>query len=134
MPRRSALIAVLALLAIPALAEAGTYPPHGNDLYAGVSDGGSKQDYFDFAAAVGRHVPVMQAFETWNAWSQESVKRWKRTETRGMLSISTSPCYGCSGVISPRAIRKGRGDRYLLTVNRRLAQWGGRPTSGCCRR
>lgn len=67
MPRRSALIAVLALLAIPALAEAGTYPPHGNDLYAGVSDGGSKQDYFDFAAAVGRHVPVMQAFETWNA-------------------------------------------------------------------
>lgn len=127
MLRRVALIAVLALLAVPALAEAGTYPPHGKDLYAGVSDGGSKQDYFDFAGAVGRHVPVMQAFETWNSWSQEAIKRWKRTETRGMLSISTSPCYGCSGVISPRAIRKGHGDRYLLTMNRRLAQWG-RPT------
>ena len=69
----------------------------------------------------------MQAFETWNAWSQEAIKRWKRTETRGMLSISTTGCYGCEGVISPRAIRKGRGDRYLLTVNRKLAQWG-RPT------
>ena len=44
-----------------------------------------------------------------------------------MLSLSTAACYGCSGVISPRAIRKGEGDRYLLTVNRKLAEWG-RPT------
>jgi hypothetical protein len=125
--RRAAALAALVVVALPAAATAATYPPHGDDLFAGVSDGGSKQDYFAFARAAVRHVPVMQAFETWDSWSQEAVQRWKRTETRGMLSISTSPCYGCNGVVSPRAIRRGRSDRYLLTVNRRLAEWG-RPT------
>jgi hypothetical protein len=125
----AALLLALAVVALtPAAASAGgAYPPHGKDLYMGISDGGSKQDYFRFAKAAGQHIPVMQAFETWNAWSQDSVKRWKRTESRGMLSLSTAACYGCRGVISPRAIRRGEGDRYLLTVNRKLAEWG-RPT------
>ena len=76
----------------------------------------------------------MQAFETWNEWNQEAIKRWKRTETRGMLSISTTGCYECEGVISPRAIRKGKGDRYLLTVTASSPSGAARPTSGCCRR
>lgn len=126
MPARVAL-AALVLLVAAAPARAATFPPPGDGLFAGVSDGGSKQDYFAYADDVGRHVPVMQAFVTWNAWDQDAIRRWKRTETRGMLSISTSPCYGCAGVISPRAIRRGKSDRYLLTLNRRLAQWG-RPT------
>jgi len=117
--------AAIAVLASPA--PAATFPPKGRQLYMGVSDGGSKKDYFRFAKAAGQRLPVMQAFETWRAWNQETVTRWKRTETRGMLSISTAACYGCGGVISPRGIRKGRGDRYLLRVNRSLAEWG-RPT------
>jgi hypothetical protein len=122
-----ALLVAAAALSAPALAGANAFPPRGDDLYAGVSDGGSKTNYFQFAKAAGQHIPVMQAFETWNAWNQEAIKRWKRTETRGMLSLSTTNCYGCGGVISPRGIRKGEGDRYLLTVNRKLAEWG-RPT------
>ncbi len=120
-------LGILAMLLFPASGTAATYPPKGRQLYMGVSDGGSKTDYFHFAKAAGQHIPVMQAFETWNAWSQEAIQRWKRTETRGMLSISTTGCYGCGGVISPRSIRKGEGDRYLLTVNRKLAEWG-KPT------
>jgi hypothetical protein len=44
-----------------------------------------------------------------------------------MLSISTSPCYECREVISPRAIATGKGDAYLLRLNEFLADWG-RPT------
>ena len=117
----------LVLVAGAAAPAADVSPRRARQLYMGVSDGGSKTDYFHFAKAAGQHIPVMQAFETWNSWSQEAIKRWKRTETRGMLSLSTTGCYGCGGVISPRGIRKGEGDRYLLTVNRKLAEWG-RPT------
>jgi hypothetical protein len=123
----ASLAVVAATLIASTIASAATFPPKGRQLYMGVSDGGSKTDYFRFAKAAGQHLPVLQAFETWSAWNQEAIKRWKRTESRGMLSISTAACYQCSGVISPRGIRKGDGDRYLLTVNRKLAQWG-RPT------
>ena len=44
-----------------------------------------------------------------------------------MLSISTSPCYECDEVISPRAIAKGRGDGYLIRLNQFLVEWK-RPT------
>ena len=44
-----------------------------------------------------------------------------------MLSLSTSPCYECAGVISPRAIAKGRGDGYLIRLNKFLVEWD-RPT------
>ena len=122
--------AALVLLAlIPAAARAGAhrYAPPGNAIFTGVSDTGRKQDYFDFAEAAGQHVPVVQSFETWGRWSEDARQIWKRTETRGMLSISTAPCYGCEEVISPRQIRRGRGDRYLLKLNRKLTEWD-RPT------
>ena len=121
--RRAALFAALAAVLVPAAAEAGTYPPHGKDPDAGVSDCGSKQDYFDFADAVGRHVPVMQAFETWNAWNQEAIKRWKRTETRGTSEHLDDRLLRVRGR-SARGDPQGKGGRYPLTVNRKLAQWG----------
>jgi hypothetical protein len=118
--------AVLALLASGASA-AERYAPPGNRIFTGVSDTGRKQDYFDFAAQANQHVPVMQSFEVWGRWSKDARQLWKRTETRGMLSISTSPCYECKEVISPRQIRRGRGDGYLLKLNRELGDWD-RPT------
>jgi len=127
---------ILTLISVIALAVAGAMAasawskplaPSDGRIFAGVSDTGSKSDYFDFTAAVGRHVPVLQAFEPWGGPLKEAKQRWKRTDTRGMLSLSTSPCYECAEVLSPRAIAKGRGDNYLLRLNRFLVDWK-RPT------
>lgn len=132
MRRRISNGAAITLIVVGAFATAGPaaarpYAPAKNKIYAGVSDTGSKKDYFGFTKSVGRHVPVLQAFERWGAPLGEARQRWKRTQTRGMLSLSTSPCYGCAGVISPRAIAKGRGDNYLIRLNRFLVEWD-RPT------
>jgi hypothetical protein len=127
---RSAAIALIAAAVVGATAATAMGRPHApanGRIFAGVSDTGSKQDYFAFAKAVGRHVPVLQAFEPWGGGLKEAKQRWKRTDTRGMLSLSTSPCYGCSEVVSPRAIAKGRSDNYLLRLNRFLVDWK-RPT------
>jgi len=128
----AAIVPVLATLALagpfaPASAEARPYTPPGGHIFEGVSDMGNKNDYFRFAKAVKAHVAVMQSFEVWGGDLKESKQRWKRTETRGMLSISTSPCYECAGVISPRAIATGKGDAYLIRLNEFLHDWG-KPT------
>jgi hypothetical protein len=120
-------IAIGVLSVAAGSAGARPYAPSKGKIYAGVSDTGSKRDYFAFTETVDRHVPVLQAFESWGGKLKEAKQRWKRTETRGMLSISTSPCYECSEVISPRAIAKGRGDNYLIRLNEFLVDWK-RPT------
>ncbi len=120
-----AAIAVLATLAAPASAR--EYMPPKNHIFEGVSDLGNKSAYFDFTDAIDRHVPVMQAFTAWGQPLKDYKQRWKRTETRGMLSISTSPCYECGETISPRAIATGKGDGYLVRLNKFLSEWG-RPT------
>ncbi len=126
LPATAAVVALLALL--PAAASAGArFAPPGDKIYAGVSDSGRKQDYFDFSAQANQHIPVLQSFETWGTPFDDAIRTWERTETRGTLSISTSPCYECKEVISPRQIRRGNGDRYLLALNRELAAWG-KPT------
>jgi hypothetical protein len=126
-----ALATLLAGLACVAVlggsAQARPYAPPGKHIFEGVSDMGSKRDYFRFQKAVKRHVPVMQAFEVWGGNLKEAKQRWKRTQTRGMLSISTSPCYQCNGVISPRQIANGKGDAYLVRTNAFLGEWG-KPT------
>ncbi len=119
-------LAALALLAAAATpASAGTtFVPPASKIYTGVSDTGSKRHYFEFTREVGRHVPLMQSFETWGGVLKESKQRWRRTQTRGVLSLSTSSCYACEGVISPREIKLGFGDAYLLRLNGVLSDWG----------
>ena len=43
-----------------------------------------------------------------------------------MLHISTSKGYGDPAVITPAEIAEGRGDRYLLSLSKRIAE-AGRP-------
>lgn len=117
------LLLLLAVLALPAGARAAPYAPPGNEIYTGVSDTGYRGDYFSFTEAAGQHVAVLQSFEVWGNPPEEAVRRWELTGTRGMLSISTAPCYGCAEVISPRGIRRGRGDEYLLKLGALLAAW-----------
>ena len=119
----SAFILAAVLLALAPRAAAQPYSPPGGKIFAGVSDIGNKEGYFEFTEAIDRHVAVLQAFEVWGGNLLEAKQRWKRTETRGMLSISTSPCYECAGVITPREIASGKGDPYLIRLNEFLADW-----------
>jgi hypothetical protein len=110
---------------LAANAGAATFPPpKAKQIYYGVSDTGSRRHYFEFTDEVGRRVPLMQSFESWDGELNAAKRRWRRTNTRGVLSLSTSPCYECPEVISPRRIQRGKGDLYLLRLNDFLADWG----------
>lgn len=108
-------------------ASAAPYAPANGQVYAGVSDSGYLRDYRAYSKLVGAHLPVLQSFEVWDGELEAARDRWRALETRGMLSISTAPCYQCEGVISPGEIARGKGDDYLLRLNAFLAEWG-KPT------
>jgi hypothetical protein len=63
----------------------------------------------------------MQTFHVWGTHPWRAIRRWTVTKTRGMLSISTTDDYSGEEIVSPRQIAMGRGDRYPLALNRRLA-------------
>lgn len=108
--------------------------PAGKGIYAGVSDTGSKQDYFEFAERAGAHIPVLQAFEPWGRWPEEAKQRWKRTETRGMLSVSTAPCYECEEVISPGRSAAAAATATCFASTTSSPSGTVPPTSACSRR
>lgn len=137
----AALLATLVLVLLPGFAAAGSkhgghggakksssglakseeYLPPKGKVFNGVSDTGQTSDYRDFQKQAAAHAAVMQSFESWGYVPKEALGRWADTNTRGMLSLSTSPCYGCAEVISPQSIAKGKGDKYMLSLAKALA-------------
>jgi hypothetical protein len=100
---------------------AKAYVPPKGKLFAGVSDTGQGSDYRSYRKATRAHPAVMQSFEAWGYVPKEAIRRWDDSRTRGMLSLSTSPCWGCEPVISAQSIAAGKGDRYLLALSKALA-------------
>lgn len=98
------------------------YLPAKGKIFSGISDTGQTSDYRKFRNRTKAHPAVMQSFESWGYYPKEAISRWDDTNTRGMLSLSTSQCWGCDGVISPKSIAEGKGDRYILALARGLAK------------
>ncbi len=96
-------------------------PPKG-ESFAGVSDTGQSSDYRQYRDAVQAHPAVMQSFESWGYVPQEAINRWSESRTRGMLSLSTKPCWDCHAKISTGSIANGKGDGYLLSLSQALAK------------
>jgi hypothetical protein len=116
---------LLALGAFAAPAPAATFAPQGR-AYFGTSDTGQVYDYFTFSKELqGAHPAVLQTFHLWGTDPVLAIDRWHRTRTIGMLSIGTSDCYACPGIISTRQITLGYGDEYPLMLARRLTAAGG---------
>lgn len=115
------LAAIAVVLATPAAASAKAFTPPAQKSFFGVSDTGVVDGYKKFRGEVNSHPAVLQTFHTWGTHPWRALNRWARTNTRGMLSIGTSKCYDCPGVISPKQIAHGKGDRYPLTLARRFA-------------
>ncbi len=102
------------------LAEPAAFLPPKGKIFNGTSDTGQTSDFREFQKRTAAHAAVLQSFESWGYLPKEALARWTDTRTRGMLSLSTSPCYGCKEVISPQSIAKGKGDGYILSLAKAL--------------
>ncbi|MDQ3725907.1 MAG: hypothetical protein M3335_08500, partial [Actinomycetota bacterium] len=116
--------AVFACLLLGALvsapANAWLLAPPKKKVYWGVSDTGDPADFGEFSNALNKHPAVIQSFRTWGSDFDESIRRWQIARARPMIHISTAGPHG--EVITPRGIARGKGDGYLVDLNRIAAE------------
>ncbi|MGK2933567.1 MAG: hypothetical protein ACSLFD_12515 [Solirubrobacterales bacterium] len=110
---------LLVVFLTPAGAVAKKLTPPGKKVYFGVTDTGEASDFRDFARSVGKHPAVIQTFHPWGNSLHQAMPRWKSVRARPMLHITTRADDGTE-LITPRQIALGKGDDYLLRLNRSL--------------
>jgi hypothetical protein len=115
-----AAIVVALLLATAGSAAAKSFAPPHHRIFHGVSDTSNNRDFHRFAKRVGAHPAVLEDFYHWDTpLTTGALKRWHKTRTRGVLSLSTAAGVGPER-INPRQIAKGRGDHYLVRLNQSI--------------
>src|SRR3954447_22004650 len=119
--RRTPLLAAVAFLLAAAPARADVFGPPAGKVYTGLS---GSQSTSPFAAQVGNRPAVVGFFTYWNSPNEYAFRAAKAAGARLMLHISTSHGYGEPERVTPRGIARGRGDGYLLSLNRRIAAFG----------
>ena len=112
-----------ALLASSASAAMTLVPPRGN-VFLGVSDRGTATDFFDFAALTRKRPALLETFHPWGNSLNVAYERWRETETRPILHISTADDQTLAELITPAQIALGYGDDYLLQLNDFFAKRG----------
>lgn len=124
--RVRALLTLLLAVAACALTAAG--PAHADPLVpargtvlTGVAMG---ESVTDFTARVGRRPAVWEHFIAFGRPSSWAVDRARRAGTRLMVHLSTADGQDRPGTISPRAIARGEGDRWLLALRGDLVRLG----------
>jgi hypothetical protein len=121
-PRRrsawlAALIATLALLvAAPGAAALSLVPPK-PDVLLGVSDRGTTAEYLAFTELTNKHAALMETFLGWGNSVNKAYERWRETQTRPIVAISTQNAQTLEEIITPEQIALGAGDDYLLQLN-----------------
>ena len=119
---RLALVLIgLLLVAAPAASADALLPPAGK-VFTGVASG---DDLGDFSSRTGKRPAVWQHWIQWGDGYEYALRRAESSGTRLMLHLSTAPGQNEAGVISPGEIARGEGDRYLVRLNARLADYGG---------
>jgi hypothetical protein len=116
--------AVLGLAGLTASAAAETLVPARGSVYLGVSDGGSAPEFNEFASLTGKHPALLETFHPWGNTLAQAYERWRATETRPILHISTADDQTLAELFTPAQIATGKGDDYLLQVNRFFASRG----------
>lgn len=98
-------------------ASGARFTPPGKKIWHGVSDTGRVGDYRRFNKQVRAHTALLQDFFHWGVpLTTGAFRRWERTDTRGVLSLSTAPG-GEAEVTTPRRLASGRDDHYMLRLN-----------------
>jgi hypothetical protein len=115
------LATALALVcAAPASAAMSLVPPK-PDVLLGVSDRGSTEQFNSFAEVTGKHPALMQTFLGWGNSVNKAYERWRETQTRPVVAISTQNAQTLEEIITPQQIALGYGDDYLLQLNQFFA-------------
>jgi hypothetical protein len=122
---RTCLLLALLALVVPASAQAASYaPPKGRIFNSGI--GGYGPGAVDaFGRQAGKHPAVYQYFISWQAgrsdlhWLEGILDNTRRARSRAMFAVSTK-----GTGLSPAAISQGRGDAFLLALNRMLGEHG----------
>ena len=114
--------AVLALCAGPA--SAMTLVPPKPNVFLGVSDRGTTQEFNEFAVQTAKHPALLETFHPWGNSVNAAYERWRETGTRPILAISTADDQTLAELITPAQIALGGGDDYLLQLNSFFAERG----------
>ncbi len=91
------------------------------DVLLGVSDRGSTEGFNSFAELTGKHPALMQTFFGWGNTPNKAYERWRETQTRPVVAISTQNAQTLEEIITPQQIALGYGDDYLLQLNQFFA-------------
>ncbi len=113
-------VAVAALLALGTAspANAGMLQPGPGKTFFGLTDSGVTSQFTEFTEVIGKHPALIETFRSWGADLRGSIKRWQSAVARPILHITTAdPNYGYQ-VVTPRGIALGKGDDYLIALNR----------------
>jgi hypothetical protein len=90
-------------------------------VFAGVT-GSESLDLFQ--RQTGNHPAVFGFFTKFYGANERIFRGAERAGSRLMLHISTQGGYGTREVVTPLGIARGEGDRYLVGLNRRIAEHG----------
>src|SRR4051794_23853019 len=121
MRRLAAALALLSCLAVAAPAHADSLIPPTGQLLLGLSGSTSPQP---FEQQVHAKPDVFGVFVRWDSLGDYVFDAADQAGSTLMLHISTTQGQGAPEVVTPRGIARGKGDHYLLRVNRRLSAWG----------
>jgi len=114
-----AAVVIMAVAAPPASAEPLLPPP--GKVFSGVTGG---QSIGLFERQTGNHPAVFGFFTKFSGANEFIFRGAEQAGSRLMLHISTQDGYGTREVVTPRGIAQGDGDRYLVNLNRRIAEHG----------
>jgi hypothetical protein len=118
----AAFAAVAALLVAAPAASALSLVPPKPDVYLGVSDRGTTEEFNNFVALTGKHPALLETFHPWGNSLNEAYERWRETGTRPILHISSADDQTLAEIITPEQIALGAGDDYLLQLNQFFAE------------
>ena len=85
-----------------------TLVPPKPDVFLGVSDRGTTEEFNEFAALTGKHPALLETFHPWGNSLNEAYERWRETGTRPILHISTADDQTLAEIITPEQIALGR--------------------------
>ncbi|MFL5898499.1 MAG: glycosyl hydrolase [Solirubrobacterales bacterium] len=115
---------LLVAFALPAPADAALLLPPPKKVYFGVSDTGDMADFGHFSEAVNKHPAVIESFRTWGNDFPDSIRRWQTARARPMIHVTTADPGDGHEIVSLPQIAAGRGDRYLVRLNKLFYEKG----------
>jgi hypothetical protein len=115
------LAALLALVCLPAAAQAAPYLPPKGKVFNGVTAG---FDIDDFESRTGKHPAIWQHFIAWGGSYQYTLDNSRNAQARLMYHLSTARGQNMPERYSPGEIARGAGDGFLVGLTRDLAAAG----------